>query len=75
MSQTNQRSQQLQYIYAHIEPSTGRCYDVFTCTYEIPMPDEYILIPELTADYEGKYYKEGLWYEDGEFTILADGLN
>jgi hypothetical protein len=62
-------SQQLQYIYAQIEVSTGRCFDVFTCTYEIPIPDEYILIPEFTYDYNNKYYNSAdqKWYHDPSF--------
>lgn len=68
-------SQNLQYNYAQIDVSTGRCIDVFTCSYEIPFPDEYILIPDFNIAYRDKYYKDGLWYEDGEFTVLAEGLN
>lgn len=65
-------SQQLQYDYAQIAPSTGRCIDVFTSSYQIPLPDEYILIPEATSDYHDKYYNknDGLWYLDAAFTQL-----
>ena len=65
----------LQYDYAQIEPSTGLCISVFTSSYEIPIPEEYILIPMLISDYMGKYYHEGLWYIDPEFAVLAEGLN
>lgn len=65
-------SQLLQYIYAQIDVSTGRCYSTFTCSYEIPLPD-YIEIPEFISDYEGKYYNingDQMWYWDAEFTQL-----
>jgi hypothetical protein len=75
VNQENQRIQHLEFHYAQIDPLTGRCTAVFTSSYQIPLPDEYILIPELINDYEDKYYKDGLWYEDSEFTILAEGLN
>ena len=70
MIQTNetQESRRLQYIYAQIDPLTSQCFDVFTCTYEIPIPEEYILIPEFTSAYHGKYYKDGHWYADAGFT-------
>lgn len=62
-------SELLQYIYAQIDPSTGRCINVFTCSYEIPLPDEYILVPVFSYDYEDKYYNkaDGKWYYEPEF--------
>ena len=68
-------SQQLQYNYAKINPATGKCIDVFTCSYEIPIPDEYILVSEFTADYRDKYYHDGHWYADADFTVPCPELD
>ena len=71
-------SQNLQYNYAYIDIETGKCIDVFTCSYQMPssMP-EYVEIPEHDSVYRDKYYSytTGLWYEDAEMTIEATGLN
>lgn len=71
MSQTNQnqRSQQLQYIYAQIDPLTGKCVSVFTSSDYIPFPDEYILITDFTYDYLDKYYNaaDEKWYYESDF--------
>ena len=64
----------LQYNYARIDLSTGECVGCRTYSYEI-INDAYIPIPHMTSDYLGKYYRDSLWYEDSEFTILAEGLN
>lgn len=74
----NQRGQLLEYNYAQIIVSTGLCLDVFTSSYKMPEHLlEYVEIPSFNGDYEGKYYNrnDGLWYEDSEFTVLAEGLN
>ena len=69
-------SQLLEYTYAKIDLETGRCKSCMTCTYEINNA-AYILVPYVTNDYVGKYYnqQDGLWYTDGTFSVLADGLN
>ena len=71
----NQQNRRLQYNYAQIDTTTGKCIDVFTASDYIPFPDEYILIPEFNIAYRNKYYHEGFWYEDSEFMVLAEGLN
>lgn len=65
-------SQMLQYNYARIDSVTGQCLGCFTCSYEIPIPNEYIEVPYATDDYIDKYYnvENGLWYHDSEFTQL-----
>ena len=63
----------LYYNYAVLDEN-GCCHSVITSSYEIPL-DNYILISSLNYAYKDKYYKDGIWYEDSEFTILADGLN
>lgn len=67
-------SMALEFFYAIIDVSTGRCGGVITSSYEVNHPS-YVLISSLSDDYYGKYYKEGFWYEDSEFTVLADDLN
>ena len=67
-------SMTLEYNYAVIDVSTGRCGGCITSSYAVNHPS-YIEVPVHSDDYYGKYYKEGLWYEDSEFTILAEGLN
>lgn len=66
----------LQYSYAKINLSTGLCTSCFTCSYEIPLED-YIPVPFASDNYIGKYYDQstGIWFEDADFTIEADGLN
>ena len=59
----------LEYKYAQITLPSGRCVGAFTCSYEIPLP-EYIPIPVLTSEYDGKYYNyygTKLWYHDELF--------
>lgn len=63
----------LQFFYAVLDENNC-CCGVITSSYEVPL-DNYILIDSLNYDYRDKYYKEGLWYEDSEFTVLAEGLN
>ena len=65
----------LQYYYAVLNENNC-CKAVITSSYEVPL-DNYILIDSLNYDYCDRYYdaSTGLWYEDSEFTILADGLN
>lgn len=61
----------LQYNYAKINLTTGRCTSSGTFSYEINNP-AYIPIPE-TGDYVGKYYNlngDQLWYHDPAFTQL-----
>ena len=58
----------LQYNYATIIVETGRCIACATYSYEIDDP-AYIVVPRAYNDYVGKYYHDGSWYEDAEFTI------
>lgn len=58
----------LQYNYADIIVETGLCVGCGTYSYEIDYPG-YILVPEASSEYVGKYYHNGSWYEDAEFTI------
>lgn len=65
-------SQQLQYNYAQIDPSTYCCVACFTCSYEIPLP-EYIPVPEPLGAYVDKYYNlngDQMWYWDSQFQNL-----
>ena len=57
----------LQYIYAIIDENNC-CVGVVTGTNQVPL-DTYILIPEFTYDYEGKYYDRatGKWFYEPEF--------
>ena len=63
-------SQNLQYNYAYIDVGTGKCIDVFTCSYQMPstMP-EYVELPVFDISYRDKYYNQsnGLWYYEPEF--------
>lgn len=61
-------TRRLQYNYAQIRVETGLCVGVLTCSYEIDNPG-YIPIPSLNNAFKGKYYHDGAWYEDAEFTI------
>ena len=62
-------SANLQYIYAEIDLETGMCIGVMTTTTNRDDDPEYVAIPTLTEDYLLKYYRDGAWYEDEEFTI------
>jgi hypothetical protein len=67
-------SQLLQYNYAAIDVSSGKCVGVITTSSEINH-EAYVLVPEYTDDYKGKYYNQadGLWYLDADFnTIWTD---
>ena len=68
-------SQHLQYNYAQIDVSTGKCINTFTSSDEIPFPDEYILIPVFSDDYLDKYYHDGRWYADSQFTVPCPELD
>ena len=74
MSNENQRSQLLEFNYAQIEISTGKCLTTFTSSYQIPANfTEYVEIPVWTDDYKNKYYNlngDQMWYLDAEFTQL-----
>lgn len=61
-------TRRLQYNYATIDLETGECIACATYSYEINNP-AYIAIPRAYDVYVGKYYHEGAWYEDAEFTI------
>ena len=66
-------SQNLEFIYALIDTSTGLCLAV--CTSSSPfVGDEFVLIPHLDESYEGKYYNmsDECWYYDAEFTQPFD---
>lgn len=58
----------LQYNYAIIDIETGRCGACLTMSYEVDDP-AYIVVPYASNEYMGKYYHDGAWYEDAEFTI------
>lgn len=58
----------LQYNYAGIDLETGECMSCMTYSYEINDP-AFIPVPKAYNDYIGKYYHNGSWYEDAEFTI------
>lgn len=58
----------LQYSYVHIDPKTGECVASLTTSYIIDDP-EWIQVSWAYPEYVGKYYKNGNWYEDAEFTI------
>ena len=66
----------LQYRYAVINLSTGECLACATFSYEI-INDAYIEVPHGNNNYVGSYYnqQDGLWYTDGTFGVLAEGLN
>lgn len=57
----------LQYNYAGIELDTGRCHSCMTTSYEIDDP-AWIAVPKYSEQYVGKYYHDGNWYSDAEFT-------
>lgn len=61
-------TRRLQYNYAGIDLETGRCRSCMTYSYEINDP-AFIAIPYASDEYLGKYYHDGAWYEDAEFTI------
>ena len=76
MNKDNQRSQLLEYNYAQIELDTGRCHSVFTSSYLIPESfTDCILIPVYDIVYRNKYYHEGHWFEDADFTIPLPELD
>ena len=58
----------LQYNYAIIDLETGRCRACLTMSYEVDDP-AYIVVPYASDEYYNKYYHDGAWYEDAEFTI------
>lgn len=58
----------LQYNYAGIDLETGECLSCATYSYEINLPN-FIPVPEARDEYCGKFYHDGQWYEDAEFTI------
>ena len=65
-------SMTLQYNYACIDLSTGRCDGCLTTSYVINDP-EWIEVPTATDDYIDKYYNingDQMWYWDAEFTQL-----
>lgn len=67
----------LQYDYAVIDETTFQCVACLTSSYEVPLWT-YIEIDDPSKDYMDHYYNyngDKLWYEDAEFTILAEGLN
>lgn len=61
-------TRRLQYNYANIILETGKCVGCGTYSYEITDP-RFIPVPRAYNDYIGKYYHDGAWYEDAEFTI------
>ena len=62
-------SEQLQYIYAQIDPNDNQCIGVETTTICLDGNPEYVAIDSLNEDYLFKYYIDGAWYEDAAGTI------
>ena len=61
-------AQNYEYVYAHIDVSTGMCVGVISMTG--PSDAEYLVeIPVYDEEYILKYYINGAWYEDAEGTI------
>ena len=58
----------LAYNYVEIDLETGECISVFTSSRE-RTGEEYIRIERYNEEYFGKFYRDGAWYEDAEFTI------
>lgn len=69
-------SMNLQYNYAHIDPTTNMCTACMTFSYPINHP-EWIEVPVSSNDYINKYYNSttDLWYEDASMTIEATEIN
>lgn len=62
----------LQYNYAKINLTTGRCTSCGTYSYQVNHPS-YIEVPYATDDYMDKYYNlngDQMWYWDAEFTQI-----
>lgn len=65
-------SMNLQYNFAKVNLTTGRCTGCMTTSDYIDNP-AYIEVPYATNDYVGKYYNingDQLWYHDSGFTDL-----
>lgn len=72
----NQRGQLLEYNYAQIELDTGKCIAVFTSSYQIPdVVLDCIEIPVYDIVYRGKYYHDGHWFADADFTVPCPELD
>lgn len=59
----------LYYKYAEIDLTTRECFGVRTTTREI-VNEALIPIEVESYDYVGKYYIDGVWYEDAAGTIV-----
>lgn len=55
-------------FYAQINVSTGKCVGVHRSTEVINNP-AMVVIPVYDTNYVGKYYINGIWYEDAAGTI------
>lgn len=66
-------SQNLEFIYAVIDISTGLCLAVCTATSQAT-GENFILIPHYDESYEGKYYDRETesWFYDAGFTQPFD---
>lgn len=64
----------LRYNYAKIRTDSGLCVACATFSYEINNA-AYVLVPSDSGDYVGKYYHEGHWYADAEFTVPCPELD
>lgn len=62
-------SMNLYYKYAEIDTETGECIGVRTRTSPINNP-ALVPIEVESYDYLGKYYIDGVWYEDAAGTIV-----
>lgn len=58
----------LLFKYAEIDLTTGECIGILTASKAKTEP-QYIQIPTLDMNYEGKFYLNGQWYEDAAGTI------
>lgn len=56
------------HVYAYIDPNTLICLGVFAGTVELN-ESNFVAIPSYDAEYSGKYYNNGAWYEDAAGTI------
>ncbi len=67
-------SQLLEYVYAGIYEDSGLCHSCITTTYIIDHP-AWVQVPALSEDYYGKYYHDGHWYADADFTVACPELD
>ena len=66
-------SQNLEYVYAIIDTSTGVCLGTYTSSGEIT-GENFVPIPQLDDNYVGKYYNpaDGLFYYEPEYITVFE---